>query len=560
MHMRVLIVGGVAGGMSAAARLRRIDESAEIVVFERGPHVSFANCGLPYFASGVIADREQLLVQTPERLRARLALDVRVRHEVRGLDPARRVAQVYALDTGTLSEEPFDYLLLSPGAGPVRPPLPGIDHPRIFTLRNIPDVDQVAASLAGAQRAVVVGGGFIGVEMAEALVHRKIATTLVELAPQILTFVDPDVAAFGHAALRRAGVDLRLATGVASFADRDGGVDVHLSDGAVVPSDLVIFAVGVAPEARLAKEAGLTLGKTGGIWVDDTMRTSDARIFAVGDAIEVTHFVTEQPARIPLAGPANRQGRIAADNILAAARNQAPSQRYARTQGTGIVQVIDTTIAGTGATSAQLQREQRPFGVASIHAGHHASYYPGAETLHLKVLFDPTSGKLLGAQAAGRAGADKRIDVLATAIRHGATVMDLEHYELCYAPPYGSAKDPVNMIGFVASNHLRGDAPLVAVDGQGEQALATWLARGATLLDVRTREEFASGTMPHALNIPVDELRQRWQELDLRAPVVTYCAVGLRGYLAQRMLLQHGFVARNLSGGFATWRAAHDQA
>ena len=543
--MKVIIVGGVAGGASAAARLRRLDERAEIVLYERGEHVSFANCGMPYHIGGVIEDRSRLVLHTPDSMRARFDIDVRTRHEVVAVRPEAKKVTVRDLRTGESKEDSYDFLILSPGAKPVIPPLPGVRGDRVFTLRTLPDVDRIRALVdGGAKRAVVVGGGYVGVEMAENLAARGVEVKLVELAPQVLTFLDPEMAALAHEALRRNGIELLLGNKVTEIppgraAPRGGGV----AGGRVLDADLVLLAIGVVPEVGLARDAGIALGPSGGIAVDEHMRTSDASIFAVGDAVEVVHLVSKARTRIPLAGPANRQGRIAANTICGV-----PSG-YKETQGTSIIQVFGLVCAATGASSAALRAAGIPFRAARVHPFDHAGYYPGASTLHLKILYAPDDGRLLGAQACGEHGVDKRIDVLATAIRHGATVHDLEDYELAYAPPFGSAKDPINMAGFVAVNDLRGSGPLLDAD-----ALAGELARGAVLLDVRTAAERARGAIQPSLHIPIDELRARLDELPLGRTVIVYCAVGLRGYLAQRILLQSDRRALNLSGGYASYR------
>lgn len=541
---RILIVGGVAGGASAAARARRLSEEAEIVLLERGPHVSFANCGLPYHIGGKIAERERLLVTTPEQLRARFRIDVRTRHEAVALDRARQEVEVVNLETGERTRERYDGLVLSPGAEPVRPPIPGADSPRLFTLRNLEDMDRILSALQGRRRAVVIGGGYIGLEMAEALRERKLETSLVELAPQVMGPADPEMAAPLHRELRLHGVRLRLGSSVVRFRDTAEGLDLTLSTGETLEADLAILAVGVRPETALARAAGLKIGPLGGIEVDDRMRTSDERIYAVGDAAEVVDFVTRRPALVPLAGPANRQGRIAADNLFGR------ESRYRATQGTAICKVFNLAIGMTGLSEKTARRAGIAFEKVYLHSASHATYYPGAASLSLKLLFDPASGKVLGAQAVGADGVDKRIDVLAVAIRAGMTVYDLEALELSYAPPFGSAKDPVNLAGFAAANVLRGDVKLFTV----EQALAP--ADHQVLLDVRTPAEVAAGTIPGAKNLPLDELRNRIEGLPRDKEYLVFCRVGLRGYLACRILSQNGLACRNLSGGYLTFQAA----
>ena len=545
---RIVIVGGVAGGASAAARARRVSESARIVLFERGPHVSFANCGLPYHIGGDIPDRRKLLVQTPESLRARFNLDVRVNAEVLSIDRTAKEVLVRERRTGREYREPYDALVLSPGAEPVRLPVPGADDPRVLTLRNLEDMDAIlrAADDATIAHAVVVGAGYIGLEMAEAFEGRGLKVTVVERLPQVLSVADPEMVFPLQEELLRNKVVLKLNASAKAFQPAGEGLDVLLDDGSTLHCGLAVVAVGVKPETRLAWEAGLELGATGGIRVDDRMRTSDPSIWAVGDAVEVRDFVTQTPALIPLAGPANRQGRLAADAIFGR------PGRYRDTQGTAVVKVFDQTFAMTGASEKALTRAGRPWRKVYVHAADHATYYPGAKAITLKLLFDPADGSILGAQAVGAAGVDKRMDVLAVALRARLTVYDLEELELSYAPPYGSAKDPVNMAGFVAANVLRGDATTWELE-----ELAT--PGEALLLDVRMPVEFAQGTIPGAVNLPVDDLRERLAELPKDRELRVFCQVGLRGYVACRMLTQLGFRCRNLSGGYrvySLWKGA----
>jgi len=543
---RILIVGGVAGGASAATRARRLSEDAEIVLFERGEHISFANCGMPYHIGGTIADRGRLLVQTPEGMRERYRLDVRTRTEVLRIDRAARKVLVRNLATGEEIEEPYDALILSPGAAPVRPPIPGADHPLVFTLRTLGDMDrikQVVDEQKPAQ-AVVIGGGYIGLEMTEALRQRGVGVTLVELAAQVFSAADPEMVAPIQQELESNGVDLRLGASVTAIREEDGRLEVRLSTGEAVACGLAIMAIGVRPEATLARDAGLATGQFGGIVVDEHMRTSDPAIYAIGDAVEVPHLVGGRPAFIPLAGPANRQGRIAADNIFGR-----PSV-YKSSQGTAICKVFGLAIGMTGLSEKALKRAGRPYEKVYIHPTSHAGYYPGAKQMSLKLLFDPKGGGILGAQAVGADGIDKRIDVLAVAMRAHMTVHDLKDLELSYAPPYGSAKDPVNYAGFVASNVLAGDVALCHV------ADVTSPRPDQVLLDVRTPGEVEAGTIPGARNIPVDELRTRLAELPKDKEILAFCQVGLRGYLACRILSQNGFKCRNLSGGYKTYKAA----
>ena len=546
---RILIVGGVAGGASAAARARRISEQAEIVLFERGPYVSFANCGLPYHLGGVIEDRARLLVQTPESLNARFDIDVRVNTEVLAIDPQAQVVVVRNLKTGKEAREAYDALVLSPGAEAIRPGLPGADSDRVFTLRNLGDMDAILAALptAGAGRALVVGAGFIGLELAEQFRHRGLAVTVVEKLAQVLGVADPEMTFPLREELLKQGVDLRLGRSVAAFERTGGALVAVLDDGDRIPCALAVMSVGVRPDTRLAKAAGLAIGATGGILVDDRMRTSQPNIYAVGDAVEVRDFVSGEPALIPLAGPANRQGRIAAEVILGR------DSRYKASQGTAICRVFDLTFAMTGLSEAALRRKQIPYQSIYVHPADHATYYPGAHPITLKLLFAPEQGRILGAQAGGVAGVDKRIDVLAVAQRAGLTVFDLEDLELCYAPPFGSAKDAVNMAGFVAANVLRGDVSLWE-----PEELAT-LRADQLLLDVRTFQENAQGSIPGSLCAPVDELRDRLEDLPKDKELLVFCQVGLRGYVAARLLAQHGFQVRNLSGGYrryAMWKGA----
>lgn len=548
---RIVIVGGVAGGASAAARARRLSETANIVVFERGPYVSFANCGLPYHIGGVIEDRARLLLQTPASLKSRFEIDVRVNTEVVAIDSGAKEVVVRDLRTGREFREPYDALVLSPGADAIRPPIPGVNDERIFTLRNMGDMDAIVArvSKAGVGRALVVGAGYIGLELAEQFRHRGLEVTLVERLPHVLGVADTEMTFPLHEELARQGVDLRLERAVSSFESaEDGSLVAILDNGVRIPCDLAVLSVGVRPETRLAREAGLALGPTGGIRVDDRMRTSDPNIYAVGDAVEVREFVSGDPAMIPLAGPANRQGRIAAEVILGR------DSRYKATQGTAICKVFELTFAMTGLSETMLQRKGLPYQRIYVHPADHATYYPGAHSITLKLLFNPVDGRILGAQAVGMAGVDKRIDVIAVAQRAGLTVFDLEDLELCYAPPFGSAKDVVNMAGFVASNVIRGDM------GLWEPEELSTLTEDQLLIDVRTPQEHALGSIPGAICIPVDNLRERLGSLPAERELLVFCQVGVRAYIATRLLIQHGLKVRNLSGGFrryAMWKGAH---
>jgi NADPH-dependent 2,4-dienoyl-CoA reductase/sulfur reductase-like enzyme/rhodanese-related sulfurtransferase len=566
---RIVIVGGVAGGMSAAARARRLDEHAEIIVLEQGDYVSFANCGLPYHLSGEIAARDDLILHTPESLAASLNLDVRTGHRVVGIDKDSRKVTI---DAGDITYAlPYDALLLSPGAVAVRPPIDGLDHPAVHTLRTVPDVDALrerieqllatAARTGPAPSAVVIGAGFIGLEAVEALTSRGLAVHLVELADHVLPPLDAELAPLLADELAAHGVDLRLSVSAQAIADAStiddstgapgspaGMVTVTLSDGATLAADLVIVNVGVRPASALAAEAGLDLGPTGAIRVDRDQHTSDPHIWAVGDAVEVTQAITGTLMPVPLAGPANRQGRRAADSICG--RRTTPQ---AAVLGTAIVRVFGLTAATTGANQATLRRAGIEHEVIHIHPGDHAGYYPGSEQVHLVASFAP-DGTLLGAQGVGHRGVDKRIDILATAIRAGMTADDLAELELAYAPPYGSAKDPVNMLGFVAQNVLDDTMPQWQAQDL-EHAMADTL-----ILDVRSRSEFAEGHLAGALNIPHLELRGRLGEVATSAggrPIRVHCASGVRSYLATRVLLSEGFDARNLSGGWLTLTAMH---
>ncbi|MBC7289918.1 MAG: FAD-dependent oxidoreductase [Actinotalea sp.] len=569
--MKIVIVGGVAGGMSAAARARRLREDAEIVVLERGEFVSFANCGLPYHVGDEIPDRSALLLQTPESLAASLDLDVRMRHEVTGIDRERRQVHVRRLDGGDDSPLTLDYdaLVLAPGAVALRPPIDGLDLPQVQTLRTVPDADRVRALVAGgARRAVVLGAGFIGIEAAEALRERGLDVHLVDLADHVLPPLDPELASLLDAELRAHGVvthvgvaaeaitrtgpvadEVDVQDGALAAPAEGGPVVVRLSDGTALPADVVVLSVGVRPDSRLAEEAGLELGRGGAIVVDDEQRTSDPHIWAVGDATAVRHAVTGVVAPVPLAGPANRAGRRAADSILGRLTD---AGRARPVLGTAVVRVFGLTAAVTGAGHEALERAGIPHHVVHVHPGHHAGYFPGAQQVHLLLTFAP-DGRLLGAQAVGRAGVEKRIDVLATALAAGMTVDDVAELELSYAPPYGSAKDPVNMAGFVAQNVLGGELRLWYPDELGT------VLEEALVLDVRTGTEFRGGHLPGALNVPHTQLRARLDEVREAAagrPVRVHCQSGFRSYLAHRVLVQAGLDSSMLSGGMLTLRAA----
>ncbi|KIF49494.1 CoA-disulfide reductase [Vibrio owensii 47666-1] len=563
---KIVIIGGVAGGASAAARARRLSEDAEIIMFERGPFVSFANCGLPYHIGGDIQERSKLLLQTPESFLARFNVDVRVMNEVVSINRQDKTVTVKNLLDGSEYQESYDFLLLSPGAGPVVPPIPGIDNPLTHSLRNIPDMDRIIKTIETnkVEHATVVGGGFIGLEMMEAFHQLGVKTTLVEMADQVMTPVDREMAGFAHAEIREKGIDLRLGVALSSVeyvanqsvANTEAGEDdthqhlqgkltLSLNNGDQLDTDILIMAIGVRPETKLAQEAGLQIGALGGIYTNEYMQTSDPSIYAVGDAVEEKDFVTGEQTLVPLAGPANRQGRMAADNMLGR------QETYQGTQGTAICKIFDLAVASTGKNEQQLKRENIAYEKVYVHTASHASYYPGAETVSFKMLFDPATGKILGAQAVGKDGVDKRIDVMAVAQRAGMTVEQLQHLELTYAPPYGSAKDVINQAAFVANNIIKGDATAIHFDEIDN------LSENQVLLDVRNPGELESvGFIEGAINIPVDQLRQRMNELPKDKEIVIYCQVGLRGNVAYRQLVNSGFKARNLLGGYRTYKFA----
>lgn len=552
--MKIIIVGGVAGGATAAARLRRNDEHAEIILVERGEYISFANCGLPYHISGTIAERGQLLVTSEETFKDRYRVDVRSHTEAIAIDRKAKVVRLRDLGSGDEFDEVYDKLLLSPGAEPVRPKLPGIDSSRVFGLRNIPDLDRIMAHLNqhSTRRAVVIGGGFIGIEVAENLHDKGISTTLVEGTDQILAPLDYEMAAIVHSHMHDKNIELYLSDRVERFEDKDDYTLVYLSSGRRLQADIIILAIGVHPETTLARAAGLEIGATGGIKVNTYLQTSDADIYAVGDAIEIMQTISGKPALIPLAGPANRQGRMAADNIIFANKRE-----YRGTLGTAILKAFDLAAASTGLNEKQLQAADIPFLSCITHSGSHASYYPGAKQVSIKLLFTE-EGQILGAQAVGADGADKRVDVIATAIHGGLTIDDLTDLELAYAPPFSSAKDPVNMTGYVASNVL--DKSVELIDWRELRNCLQSKDSKLQLLDVRTAEEFEFGSIPTACNIDINHLREQLHELDPESPMVVFCQVGIRGYLAYRILKQQGFTqVRNLSGGYKTYSWAVDK-
>ena len=542
MAKRILIVGGVAGGASAAARLRRLDESAEIIMFEKGDYISFANCGLPYYIGGAIKNRDDLLLQTPESFKKRFNIDVRVKSEVVKINRSQKTVDVIELSTGRKYAEKYDRLILSPGAEPVRPAIDGIDSSRVFTLRNVADMDRIDEFIktTNAKKAVVAGAGYIGLEMAENLHDRGLSVQVVEMLDQVMPGLDKEMATFLHSHLKERGVGLQLGDGVWSLHQTTSSLRVTLKSGKELDCDFAMLTVGVRPEVKLAKDAGLEIGSRAGIKVNEHLQTSDPDIYAIGDAVEVRDFVLGNAALIPLAGPANKQGRMAADNICGRKRT------YAGTQGTAILKVFDLTAAMTGASEKVLSKTNIEYEKLYLHQANHAGYYPGAKPMHIKLLFSKPEGKVLGAQIVGADGVDKRIDVFAVAIRAGMTVFDLQELELAYAPPYASGKDPVNIAGFAAANIL---------DGTVKIKHFTELQKDDFILDVRTPREFAGGSVPKAKNIPVDDLRGRLDELPIDRTVHVYCGVGLRSYIACRILEQNGFDARNLPGGYMTYRA-----
>ena len=546
--MNYLIIGGVAGGATVAARLRRMDEKANIILFERGKYVSYANCGLPYYIGDTINNREKLFVQTAKGFTDRFRIDIRTEQEVTAIRPDKKEVEIKNLSTGETYTETYDKLVLSPGAEPLRPGIEGIGSKKIFTLRNVPDTDTIKnyVNTENPNRAIVVGGGFIGLEMAENLHDLGIQVDVVEMANQVMAPLDFSMAAIVHRQLTDKGVGLHLEDGVSRFEEKDGGVTVHLRSGKQIATDMVLLSIGVRPETKLAKDAGLAIGERGGIAVNDYMQTSDADIYALGDAVEVRHLVTGQPALIPLAGPANKQGRIVADNIVFGNK-----KKYPGSIGTSIAKVFDLTVAAAGANAKLLQQNNIPYISSYTHGASHAGYYPGAVPLSIKILFAPENGKLLGAQIVGFNGVDKRIEMLAQVIQRGGTVHDLAELEHAYAPPYSSAKDPVNMAGFVAENILNKKSRIIQWRELAE------LPADTIRIDVRTHDEYKLGTIPGFINIPVDELREHLDELPKEKPIVVTCAVGLRGYLAYRILVQNGFKhVRNLSGGYKTWSVA----
>lgn len=544
MAKKVLIVGGVAGGASTAARLRRMDEDVEIIMFERGKYISFANCGLPYYIGGTIEERKALLLQTPEAMKARFNIDVRVENEVISINKEEKYLEVKDLSSGNVYRETYDTLVLSPGSTPIKPPIPGIDRDNIFSLWNIPDTDAIKSYVDthDIQTATVIGGGFIGIEMAENLHDLGYQVNLVEMANQVMAPVDYDMAQLIHSHIASKGVHLFLENGVKSFEEEAGKTYVKLQDGTRLQSDIVILSIGIRPNGELAKGAGLTTNARGGIVVDEYMQTSDPHIYALGDAIEVTDYVDKDKTMIPLAGPANKQGRIVANNIAGV------KEGYTGTQGTSIAKVFDLSVAATGHNEKILNRKGKVYGkdykISLVQPKSHAGYYPGAIPMTIKLIFD-LEGKILGAGIVGYDGVDKRIDVIATLLRMGGTIYDLRNLELAYAPPFSSAKDPVNMAGFVAENILSGNMEAILWNEIDKADKDT-----SIILDVRDKIETELGIIDGAMHIPVNDLRERMDELDKSKEILIYCAVGIRGYIAARLLMQHGYKVKNLIGGY----------
>lgn len=546
MGKKVLIVGGVAGGASTAARLRRLDETAEIIMFERDGYISFANCGLPYYIGETIKDRDKLLVQTPESMKERFNIDVRINSEVISINPKDKKVSV-KVKNGSNYEESYDYLVLSPGAKALRPNIPGINSSKIFTLRNIPDTDAIKTYVDrnSTKKAIVIGGGYVGIEMAENLKDLGLEVKLIEAAPHILAPFDSEMVTFAEKELEEHGVDLYLNDGVKAFEDKENSVSVTLNSGLCLEADIIILAIGVTPDTSFLKDSGIELGARGHIIVSENMQTNIDGIYAVGDAVEITDYVNGQKTMIPLAGPANKQGRIAADNIAGI------KSAYKGTQGTSVIKIFELTGAGTGNNERTLQRYNIPYKVIYVHPQSHASYYPGATPISLKLIFN-MEGKILGAQAFGYEGVEKRIDDIATVIRLKGTITDLTELELSYAPPYSSAKDPVNMAGYVAENVISGRADVIL-----PKDLESYDKDKIVLIDVRTDLEFNNGHIPGALNIAVDDLRENLEKFDKNKELWIYCQVGLRGYIASRILSQNGYKVKNLTGGYKTYVMAN---
>ena len=549
--MKYIIVGAVAGGASTAARLRRMDEHAEIIIFEKGAYISYANCGLPYYIGNVITDRNKLFVQTAASFHQRFNIDVRVQTEVTAIDPASKKITAKDQITGEVYNESYDKLVLSPGAEPIRPPFPGINNEGIFTLRNVTDTDYIKSYIQqkNVKKAVVIGAGFIGLEMAESLHGLGLHVSIIEMGNQILAPLDFPIAAIVQQHIRSKNVDLRLNTAVTRFTKEADQLTVHLKSGDMIDADIVILSIGVKPDTRLALAAGLKIGDAKGIWVNEYLQTSDANIYAVGDAIEFKNPITQQSMITYLAGPANKQGRICANNIVLG-----NVQKYNGSINTAIVKVFDMTVATAGTASKHLTTANINHIVSTTHNGSHAGYYPGAKQMSIQIAFSPEDGRLFSAQIAGFDGVDKRIDVLSSAIRRNSTIYELTEFEHAYAPPYSSAKDPINMAGFVAENILLKRLNIFYWNELPK------ISKDDLLLDVRRADEFAAGKIANAMNIPVDEIRSRLHEIPKDKQIYIYCEAGLRGYLAQRILLQNGFdKVSNLSGGYYLWNVCMNE-
>lgn len=545
--MKIIIVGGVAGGATAATRLRRLSEESEIIIFERGEHVSFANCGLPYHIGNVIEDRNKLLLQTPKSLKDRFNLDVRIQTEVLNINKKQKTVEVKNLVTNEVYTESYDKLLLSPGAEPFRPPIEGINSNKILTLRNVNDMDRIISRIDSSQTIAVVGGGFIGLEVAENLIEKQKKVTLIELAPQVMAPVDFEIASIVHHHIKEKEIDLQLNTAVQKFQEKQNTIKLFLSDGNTLEVDAVILAIGVKPENALAKSADLATGNTGGILVNEYLQTSDSSIYAVGDAIEVSHYINGMKTLIPLAWPANRQGRIVADNII-----KGNQLSYNGSLGTSVLKIFDLTVATTGLNERILKKNDDKFKTAIVTRNNHAGYYPGATPIILKLIFG-LDGSIYGAQAIGKKGVEKRIDVIATAIKGGLKVTDLSDLELAYAPPFNSAKDPVNIAGYVAENMLNHDLEMINYD----QVAHYQQQSDVIFLDVRTEKEYKEGNLNNSLHINLNFLRENLNQLDKQKTYIVYCKVGLRGYLAYTILKQNGFNVLNLNGGYSIWEKVY---
>lgn len=549
---KYIVVGGVAGGAGVAARLRRLEETADITVFERGSHISFANCGLPYYAGGVIENREALFVMTPEKFKASLNVTAKVRHEVTAINPTAKTVTVKDLEAGKEYTESYDTLILSPGASPIRPPIPGIDDAAIYTLRSVSDIDAIKAKIdnPATKRVAIIGGGFIGLEMAENLHHRGLSVSIVEAVDQVMNVIDYDMAAIVQADIRSRGVALYLKDGVKAFERRGGELAVCLQSGKEIICDAVILSIGVRPDTKLAKDCNIELAPNGAIKVNEYFETSQKDIYAIGDAIAFKSPLLGTDITIPLAGPANKQARICADNIVFGNK-----KAYCGTIGTSVAKIFDYTAAATGLGEKTLDRAGLPYKQIVTHGMHHAGYYPGAAMISLKILYNPENGKLWGAQAVGLEGADKRIDVIAAYIKKNGTISDLAEFEQAYAPPFDSAKDPINMLGFIAENDRDGLTNIISW-----RDIPRYAEKGAFFLDARTPEEFELGALPGAVNIPHTELRKRLNEVPKDRPIVVNCGMGLRGYLAERILRQNGYTNTvNLSGGYMTYKAVQGE-